>query len=92
MRYIGACMDEYGLLFVLADSWKPTSCLDEQVIALVQYLTKHFQNSVEIVDRKVALRHLKSIWINLNACDPTAAEHLWNSKQKNLKRVFPHLT
>lgn len=92
MRYLGACMDEYSLLFVLTDSWKPESCNESPLTALVQYLVQHFYKSVEIVDRKVASRHLKSIWISLNACELAAAELLWNSKQKNFYRVFPHLT
>jgi hypothetical protein len=73
MRYLGACLEEYGLLFVLADSWKPESCTEAPLIALVHYLIQQFYNSVEIADRKVALRHLKAIWINLHACEPTAA-------------------
>jgi hypothetical protein len=68
MRYIGACIDEFGLLFAVADTWKPTSCNEGQLVALVQYLTKHFYTSVEIANRKVALRHLKAIWVSLNDC------------------------
>jgi hypothetical protein len=57
----------------------------------VTYLINNFYNSVDNADRKVALRHLKAIWINLNPCDPSAVELLLNKKQKTFSLAFPHL-
>ena len=35
MRYVGECFDEYGILFVVTDSWKPASCNEDYFKPLV---------------------------------------------------------
>ena len=75
LRFINTALDELGIQFTITGDQRNN--LNE----VVDFLLNHFYNGIEVSDKKVVLRQLKTVWLYLNP-NSEIAEVILSKKQK----------